>query len=344
MNKLTSVQYLRAFASIYVLITHVFQHLGVSMPGGYFLAGAYGVDLFFIISGFLIYLTTRENDSWKSFGIKRFFRIYPLYWFSFFVFSAFYILQQDFTLNSIQIIQNIIMIPWNDELTTRSLLVNVAWSTVYEVYFYVVFTILLILKFNKKAIIPLLLLLFVVAKAITVLNLFELNNSGIFRFISSVAGRTHIIPFIIGILIAMMYQNKNITVIIKKHQRLGRIMFIGLNIIYLGITISQYAQYKSYLFSTIIFTLWLYVDYLFEINYETKSSKIMSLIGDISYSIYLLHILVILFIIDVLNQNNVYVALVGSIATTLGLSYITYRFLEKPFIDKSKYLVKKYNF
>jgi peptidoglycan/LPS O-acetylase OafA/YrhL len=70
----------------------------------------------------------------------------------------------------------------------------------------------------------------------------------------------------------------------------------------------------------------------------------MSLIGDISYSIYLLHILVILFIIDVLKQDNLYVALIGSVAITLLLSYATYRFLEKPFIDKSKYLVKKYNF
>jgi peptidoglycan/LPS O-acetylase OafA/YrhL len=344
MHKLTSIQFLRAYASVYVLVTHVFQHLGISMPGGYFLAGAYGVDLFFIISGFLIYLTTREHDSWKSFGIKRFFRIYPLYWFSFLIFSAFYILQQDFILNSIQIIQNIIMIPWDDELTTRSLLVNVAWSTVYEVYFYVVFTVLLILKLNKKTIIPLLLLIFAVAKAITVLNLFGLNENGIVKFITSVAGRTHIIPFIIGILIAMMYQNKNIIQDIKKYQKLGRILFVVLNIMYLVITISQYAQYKSYLFSTIIFTLWLYVDYLFKINYETKTSKLMSLIGDISYSIYLLHMLVILFVIDVLKLDNLYVALTSSILITLLLSYSTYSFLEKPFIDTSKYLVKKYNF
>ncbi|WP_396156834.1 acyltransferase family protein [Flavobacterium macrobrachii] len=344
MNKLISVQFLRAFASVYVLVTHVFQHLGFSMPGGYFLAGAYGVDLFFIISGFLIYLTTKEFDSWKSFGIKRFFRIYPLYWFSFFMFAIFYISQQDFGLNVMQVIQNIVMIPWNDELTTRSLLVNVAWSTVYEVYFYVVFTFLLFLKWSKKAIIPLLLILFAITKAITVLNLFGLNDSGIFRFISSVAGRTHIIPFIIGILIAMIYQNKNIISTIKKNQKIGRIIFVAFNMIYVVITITQYAQYKSYLFSTLIFIFWLYVDYLFEINYETKLSKFMSLIGDISYSIYLLHILVILFIIDVLKQDNLYVALIGSVAITLLLSYATYRFLEKPFIDKSKYLVKKYNF
>jgi exopolysaccharide production protein ExoZ len=61
MYKLTSIQYLRAFASIYVLVTHVFQHLGISMLGGYYLDGAYGVDLFFIISGFLIYLTTKDK-------------------------------------------------------------------------------------------------------------------------------------------------------------------------------------------------------------------------------------------------------------------------------------------
>lgn len=252
MYKLTSIQYLRAFASVYVLVTHVFQHLGISMPGGYYLAGAYGVDLFFIISGFLIYLTTKDNDSWVSFGIKRFFRIYPLYWFSFFLFSIFFLFQEEFTLSFVQIIQNIVMIPWNNELTTKSLLVNVAWSTVYEVYFYSVFILLLFLKLSKKAIIPLLLFLFVVAKSITVLNLFDLNENEIFVFISSVAGRTHIFPFIIGIIIAIIYQNKNVTIDINENQKLGRIIFFIFNIIYLGITISQYSQYKSYLFSTII--------------------------------------------------------------------------------------------
>jgi peptidoglycan/LPS O-acetylase OafA/YrhL len=104
------------------------------------------------------------------------------------------------------------MFPWNNELTTKSLLVNVAWSTVHEVYFYLVFTLLLFLKLSKKSIIPLLLFLFVVAKSITVLNLFDLNENEIFIFIASVAGRTYIFPFIIGIIIAIIYQNKNVTI------------------------------------------------------------------------------------------------------------------------------------
>lgn len=84
MNKLISIQFLRAFACISVLFSHVFQNMGLKPFGDYYLSGGYGVDLFFIISGFLIYITTGENDSWKAFLIKRVFRIFPLYWLTFF--------------------------------------------------------------------------------------------------------------------------------------------------------------------------------------------------------------------------------------------------------------------
>ena len=39
-----------------------------------------GVDLFFIISGFVIFMTIKKSNDWKDFAWNRFARLYPAYW------------------------------------------------------------------------------------------------------------------------------------------------------------------------------------------------------------------------------------------------------------------------
>ena len=49
-------------------------------PAGSFYYGVFGVGVFFLISGFVIPISLRNISTWK-FLIRRFFRIYPVYWF-----------------------------------------------------------------------------------------------------------------------------------------------------------------------------------------------------------------------------------------------------------------------
>jgi peptidoglycan/LPS O-acetylase OafA/YrhL len=76
---------LRGLAAVAVVLFHyttryddLFSHRGAlpfAMPGGYF-----GVDLFFMLSGFVILMTLeRTADSWK-FAWGRLTRLYPAYW------------------------------------------------------------------------------------------------------------------------------------------------------------------------------------------------------------------------------------------------------------------------
>jgi len=42
--------------------------------------GHYGVELFFVISGFVILMTLERSRTWRDFTFSRFSRLYPSYW------------------------------------------------------------------------------------------------------------------------------------------------------------------------------------------------------------------------------------------------------------------------
>lgn len=76
MGKLVGIQYLRGFAAIAVLLYHVGDQYKIP-----FEIGAAGVDIFFVISGFIIWSTTTGSDvSMPDYFWKRFTRVFPLYW------------------------------------------------------------------------------------------------------------------------------------------------------------------------------------------------------------------------------------------------------------------------
>lgn len=82
-GELAGVQYLRGVAAIMVLIYHVPVQLGRMGYAGPWLAGlSGGVDIFYVISGFIMWVTTvdRPQDTPLTFWRRRILRIVPLYW------------------------------------------------------------------------------------------------------------------------------------------------------------------------------------------------------------------------------------------------------------------------
>ena len=67
-NKIDSIQILRFLAAFSVMMVH--------LP--LFGFGAWGVDIFFVISGFIMMYVTESNE--RNFLVKRIIRIVPLYW------------------------------------------------------------------------------------------------------------------------------------------------------------------------------------------------------------------------------------------------------------------------
>ncbi len=77
-GRILSIQTLRGLAAMMV----VFHHAQALLPHPVHTEfGQFGVDIFFVISGFIIYLTgSAERATALDFAIKRFIRVVPLYW------------------------------------------------------------------------------------------------------------------------------------------------------------------------------------------------------------------------------------------------------------------------
>lgn len=75
MTRLVTIQYLRAFAAIAVVIAHVGKQLHVPFD-----IGGGGVDLFFVVSGFIMIAILRDETTPAGFMANRIKRIVPLYW------------------------------------------------------------------------------------------------------------------------------------------------------------------------------------------------------------------------------------------------------------------------
>jgi len=154
-DKIEIIQVLRGIAVMMV----VFFHLkGIMRPDDVlrkefdflFNAGAAGVDIFFIISGFIMVFVTRKSaggfTSLKTFLVKRILRIWPLYIIGT---LAYAMLIARYNFNSdilLQIIKSIFFIPlsYNKPPFFGYAYLNIGWSLNYEVYFYILIAISLL--------------------------------------------------------------------------------------------------------------------------------------------------------------------------------------------------------
>jgi peptidoglycan/LPS O-acetylase OafA/YrhL len=77
-ERLPELDSLRGIAAISVVLFH--YSAGKPPLQNIFTFGCTGVELFFLISGFVIFLIIQRSETAKSFLISRFARIYPAYW------------------------------------------------------------------------------------------------------------------------------------------------------------------------------------------------------------------------------------------------------------------------
>ena len=154
---LNSLQACRALAAILVVLYHA-SHGIFRLPkyfdhkpfGSVFDFGYAGVDFFFVLSGFIMmHVHWQDIDQPRALGAylwKRLTRIYPIYWIVLAVILPVYFLVPQFGLGHERdpdvIVRAIFLFPHPE----THLVLGVAWTLVYEVFFYLLFALLILDK------------------------------------------------------------------------------------------------------------------------------------------------------------------------------------------------------
>lgn len=86
MKRIQTLDVFRGLAALSVILYHytVQYHSLYQYPFPRYMDftyGALGVQFFFIISGFVIYMTVNQSTHWMQFLYRRFSRLYPTFWF-----------------------------------------------------------------------------------------------------------------------------------------------------------------------------------------------------------------------------------------------------------------------
>ena len=148
MKSIVELQALRGLAVLMVIIGHVHQaqerFMGPALIGDMAYIGFAGVDVFFVISGFIIHYLYRQAEKPDAgYFLKRLNRIYPLYWLYTLAALGGYALLGD------ALSRDAATFDWINTLTLLPTgaypVLAVGWTLTHELYFYLVYGLVLFL-------------------------------------------------------------------------------------------------------------------------------------------------------------------------------------------------------
>lgn len=316
--------------------------------------GHFGVNLFFVLSGFLITFLlleeTRRNSKINVFGffMRRLLRIWPVY-FIVLIFGFIIFPQLPFGIQTINspvyyslFLSNYeeIWHGWNDAVS----LLTITWSVSIEEQFYMAWVILLIIipPFRKGKYFLLYFTLLTLASLI--FRFYNMGNERILYFNTlsvisdlSIGGYLSYLCFHFKIQDRFAEIPKMVNFIIYGF---GIVMIIGHGVIFSGYLIVIERICVGLFFAYVIFDQ-AYGEYSF-----FKADKIPGAfkLGEISYGLYMYHCIAIYYIQVMVVQlkwnNSVFGFLaffILSAIATLGMAWLSYRYVEKPLLGLKKY-------
>ncbi len=320
-----SVQYMRAIAALFVVINHAASKGAqyTSTSSEWFVIGEAGVDLFFIISGYIMCHTVdSKNISFVSFISARIKRIIPLYWVLTTLALIVYLLFPD-KVNSAgggtNIIHSYTLFP-----VEENYLISNGWTLSYEFFFYLLFAFGLSFTANIRFSIPVIL----IAMLVSLGNFSGIgsSNSIIFNFITNPL----LLEFSFGIIVYYVFKKY------KLHSIRGLTLII-ISILLFSL-VSIYQPDNSRVINYGIPALLLFIGMIalepqFKRIPENKPATLFKMIGDSSYSLYLSHPFALVISSTILNKLGLsefsYLYILLLVVSSIIAGHLCYLLLEK---------------
>lgn len=341
-KRLAFLDFVRGIAALVVFLQHLAERLWepfYQFTHEWFNFGKFGLVIFFLVSGFVIPLSLEKGTSIKKFWIGRLFRLYPLYWFSLiaslFLFGMGFkqVLTIDFSQNiALHSLVNVTML---QEFLGFPHAIPLYYTLTLEMAFYIACTLLFLLGWHRKS-------YGIAWIALSVNVLLGLLAPVILERRVPFAGLFYILCLFIGTVLYRFHMGS----IARKSvlQLLGTtaaVTSVGIYINY----VMYFKENPSNRFSfaavalswTIAFAFFIAV-YLWR---ETKFPKIFIWLGSISYSLYLLHPLVLKTFSDLLPPMPSFIV---TIPATLLIAAVTYNFIEIPCLNLGYKVRKRLSF
>ena len=338
---INSIQFLRGFAALAVVVHHTGGYVKLYFKptlffGDYFSLGFAGVDLFFVISGFIIHFTSKNylNNPSKltEYLKKRFVRVYPIYWvITTVLFVSSWLITLILNKNIFSIgypytlsayIQTYTLFPLHFAINP------VTWTLSYELFFYLVFSLLII---SKR--------LWVIPVAVLGISFFHLmvdipdGNLTYFNFFFS----GYNFEFLLGFLVFQFYKSVKLPNLLSIFLL---ILSFGI-IIYFGYSVSDVDSLKRVLVFGLPSSLILITLLNLEQNEAISFPKFFLTLGDASYVLYLIHFPMMLLMNKLpqiigytitANQEVLYSCFI--IISIIITSIYVHKWIEKPLTKK----------
>lgn len=327
--KLELLQVIRAIAALAVVFFHSHYKPGY---------GAYGVSIFFVLSGVIMAMLLETAESSIQFIQRRLIRIVPLYWCTTTLMAIVTWLLPSSRLSGnlggiYEYILSLLFIPFRAADGCIVPILGPGWSINYEMIFYFTCTLGLLLNRRYSTTITVLLVLFWWCLA---------------KFSPTVAGefyhRTIVLLFIAGM--GLWRLSKFVTIRIQSLYSLILIPIACTILAYLDFLGNHYNKYHQgliFFWAIVVVAIGLFCEPAFQkIKKEIRSLLIE--IGDASYAIYLTHLFVIRLLLMIapivkFNRKGLGLAIVSVIASSV-VGVLLHRYFDSP-LQKT---LKRFNY
>ena len=341
-QKFLLLQILRAIAAILVVLFHLTGSNQITFKtafaNDFFDFGSSGVQIFFILSGFIIAYTGRNQinrgglSAFKTYLKKRLIRIYPIYWVTITGFLLLMFLLHFSTGHQITFLN---LLGTYALLPNHEMINGVSWSLSHEMYFYLLFALLI---WSKKFIYPIVGIL-----VLSIVGLFfssELSQTH--RYIDFLFSRYNL-QFALGVgLVFIPWQKMSIN---RTIALMGILLFSIIYFIFGHFGHPQFSSTQADLIYGLITCGYI----LFSLFYESINPKGISPnnffvhLGDASYVLYLIHLPILRVFHRVLNSMGNWTSLELNllnwvfVVLVCFLSIGVHRWIEKPLLKFLKW-------